>query len=731
MNGLALLAVLTCAALAAGLPGITMEIEPVHRSGSSVHLVTAFPSVFSLPLIGEAAGIRFEPPSEYQAIGSVECRFVVPEKAGIFPVIADLYDEALSVNPLIQLTEQAQQSVDLAPGWLQEHLIWKYSVLTGENQDRYGALLLAHQGQPYYDELAFTVAYLSWTILANPSWDEGVLVENAQGIYDLDPLLSYVNVADYPGPDYYSTTQYNTIVGPDTVWVEIPKEIYYHYVVMPKVSDERPLNDSSVYNMFWRQYLWDMDDPGYPVLSEVLNQNVMVFWDQETKNYGWSSQVEFSDSLHAVDIVTGWVRATIDAPASGNRPIQPNVIAHEHNGNCGENQDLLCAAARLALIPTACVMDINEDHVWCQAWWGDTWHGWYVDTFSNDYCAYDKDRMPGGKDCSCIWYWRNDGFTYDYVAYYSNFCTFTVTVTDSGGVPVDNASVQIASEGWQTSTLYRGTWGQTDRNGQITFELGDSQNYYLNIATSLGIFGGGGYEEMIVNSISGMDYYFDWMTPQPMPTLPLTEQPEGSWTKYLVQVDFDLPADLMNGRDYYASPRSEYAEPIADGTADFFIVDSANWELYQAGQPFHCYELIQGESSGQVWFYAPYTDQWYIVFSGDRHHGFQTMASAEITLWRHDGTGVHEPGPGQGTARVFPNPCAVQAQVQFATVSPGNATVRVYDLQGRLVESIHEGFLEKGSHGFSMNTSDLSSGMYFVRIRGNGVEATRSFAVVR
>jgi len=716
---------------AAGLPGITMPVEPVVCTGSSVHLVTSRPSIPFTSVVWTEPAPVFDPPSEYEVVASVDCRFVVPSMGGIYPVVADLSGESLTLNPAIQLTTQAQQSVDACPTWLQEHLIWKFSVLSAENQDRYGALLLAHQGQPYFDELAFTVAYLSWVILANPGWDESVLVENAQGIYVHDPLLSYVNVVDYTGDDYYSTTEYNTIVEGDTVWVEIPKEIYYHYVVMPKVSDERPLNDSSVYNEFWRQYLWDMDDAGYPVLSEVLNPNVQVFWDQQTKSYGWSSEVEFSDSLHAVDIVTGWVRATIDAPASGNRPIQPNIIAHEHNGNCGENQDLLCAAARLALIPTACVMDINEDHVWCQAWWGDTWHGWYVDTFSNDYCAYDKDRMAGGKDCSCIWYWRNDGFTYDYVAYYSNYCNLTVTVTDSAGVPVDNATVQIASEGWQTSELYRGTWGQTDGNGQIIFELGDSQNYYLNIATALGNYGAGGYVQVIENSIPDQQYYFDWSPPAPMPELPLTEQPGGSWTKYLVQVNFDLPADLMNGRDYYANPRSEYAEPQPGGTADFFIVDSDNWELYQAGEEFDCYELIQGQTSGEVWFYAPHTDDWYIVFSGDRHQGFLTFANAEITLWRHDGTGIEGPETSGPQVSVLPNPCRGVSSVRFATVAPGEASVQVFDLQGRLVRTLHQGVLEEGSHGIPLDASDLASGLYFVRINASGVEATRSVAVIR
>lgn len=722
---------LLCAAVAfSGTGGVTNPIEPVVCTGSSTHLVgTGLLFSFLPERLPEPVSV-FEPPSEYDSLSAVSCSFVVTDKDGVYAACVDLVNETIMLNPDIELTTQAQQAVDLAPLWLQEHLIWKMGILTEANQDRYGALLLAHQGEEYFDEVAFTVAYLSWTILANPSWDEELLVENAEAIYAQDPFLSYVNVNDYPGDDYYSTTEYYTIQGNDTVWVEIPREIYYQFIVMPKVSDERPLNDSSVYDEFWRTYLWDMDDTGYPVFNQVLNSNVLVFWDEQTKNYGWSTTPEFSDSLHAVDIISKWNRAVMPDPASGNRPIQPNVIAHEHNGNCGETQDLLCASARVALIPVCCTMDINEDHVWCEIWWDGEWRGWYVDTVNNHNVGYDKD-YGGSKDISCVWSWRNDGFTWDVVDYFSQYCTFTVTVTDSADVPVDNATVQIASEVWQGSTLTRGTWGQTDRNGEITFLLGDNQNYYMSISTAMGNFGNGGYEEVITSSIPGQNYTFQWSPPLLMPELDATVLSEGSWTKYLIHVDFNLPDDYMNGRDYYASTRSEYAEPMDGGTADFFIVDSANWDLYQAGNPFQCYELIEGESAGDVWFYAPHTDDWYVVFSGDRHHGVETFANAEITLWTHDGTGVEGDDLADGSVVLGPNPCAGAASLQFSTVSSGVASVQLYDVQGRLVQIPFNQFMEQGTHSLELNTDALSSGLYFVKIRGNGVDALRSITVIR
>ncbi len=726
--------ILLCSLAFAGdeLPGITMELgDPVELVGSVVHLVTSVPSEVSWEMEVPSPLPFFEPPAEYSEVEALDCRFIVPDKEGGCPAVVSLSSETIEQSAEITLTTQAQQAVDLAPEWLQGHLIWKFSVLTEDNQDRYGALLLAHQGQNYYDELAFTVANISWTILANPGWNETLLVDNAQGIYTHDPFLSYVNVNDYGGTDYYSTTEYNTVVGSDTIWVEIPKEIYYYYVVMPKVSDELPLDDSSVYNEFWRQYLWDMDDSGYPVLNEVLNSNVMVFWDEQTRSWGWSTTPVFYDSLQAVEILSKWTRATLDESASGNRPIQPNVIAHEHNGNCGETQDLLCAASRTALIPAVCAMDINEDHVWCEIWWDGTWGGWYVDTVNNPNCAYDSD-YGGSKDCSCIWSWRNDGFTWDAVAYYSQSCTFTVTVTDSAGVPVDNATVQVASEGWQTTSLYRGAWGQTDRNGQITFILGDNQNYYMNISCALGNFvGPGGYTEVITSSVPGTDYYFEWSPPALMPELDMNELSEGSWTKYLIEVEYDLPVDIMNGRDYYAGTRSEYGEPLEEGTADFFIVDSANWDLYQAGDEFDCYEVIQGQNTGQIWFYAPHTDDWYIVFSGDRHQGLETFADATITLWEHDGTGIGEGVVSGQTASIFPNPCVNQASVSFATVAPGITEVILFDIHGRVVETLCSEEMEAGNHNLTLETSALSSGLYFMKFHGEGLNSMRSVTVLR
>ncbi|HRW78964.1 MAG TPA: T9SS type A sorting domain-containing protein, partial [Candidatus Sabulitectum sp.] len=78
------------------------------------------------------------------------------------------------------------------------------------------------------------------------------------------------------------------------------------------------------------------------------------------------------------------------------------------------------------------------------------------------------------------------------------------------------------------------------------------------------------------------------------------------------------------------------------------------------------------------------------MFSGDRHQGVETFADVSVTLWRHDGTGI-EGGVLNTTASVSPNPCSSTASVMFTTAAAGPASIQVYDIQGRLVQTGFQG----------------------------------------
>jgi len=584
-------------------------------------------------------------PGPPQLIDSIEKNIFVP--AGTEYAVRFDYRQAMltEISVPVSLTASARDAVAVAPAWLQRDMEYNLGKLEAEDQDTLADLLLNLDDSRTIDEVAFQIAHLSYRVLSHRNFEPELLKINAELMYTIDQDLQFVTINDYDmgGGNFYSTTSYETLVTGTPTTVEIPRDIYYWYIVMPKVSDEMCLMDESVYNMFWREYLYYENDPSYPNLKEVMAP-ISYLWDGES--HWWSHNDPFTDDMLAVHCVGHWCCRTVPSGASGNRPIQPNIIAHEHNGNCGEKQDILCAAARTCLMPYICTMDINEDHVWCEMWWDGEWHPTQIDLdtwFNNPYISYETDS-GGSKDCSCIWDWRNDGWTWDAIETYSQTCTLTVYIEDPNGVPVDNAAVVIASEGWQTTHLYAGTWGETGQDGTIQFILGDKQHYYVQVKTHLGNYPQSGYAQLISDSVAGEDYYWQWTTTDAMTQLDISEEtPSGPGTPYVLEVQYQLPYDVQNGRDNYAIPIDYYAEKIEDGMLNFFIADYDNYTDCQEGRSFSGYGLSDG-SSHYVYFPVSSPEDFYIVLSGAEHHGLDTLADVSIKLWEGE---PPEPDPAE------------------------------------------------------------------------------------
>jgi len=55
----------------------------------------------------------------------------------------------------------------------------------------------------------------------------------------------------------------------------------------------------------------------------------------------------------------------------------------------------------------------------------------------------------------------------------------------------------------------------------------------------------------------------------------------------------------------------------------------------------------------------------------------------------------------------------------------------VYDIQGRLVKTIFSGSKDAGYYKLHINSKDLSSGIYFLRLEAEGYNATRKLLIIR
>jgi hypothetical protein len=77
-----------------------------------------------------------------------------------------------------------------------------------------------------------------------------------------------------------------------------------------------------------------------------------------------------------------------------------------------------------------------------------------------------------------------------------------------------------------------------------------------------------------------------------------------------------------------------------------------------------------------------------------------------------------------------PNPSASRVTLGMDLPSAGAYDLSVFDLAGRLVDSVCSGYLEAGQHRYSYSTESLSPGLYFVVLRGGEITATTNMLVI-
>lgn len=71
-------------------------------------------------------------------------------------------------------------------------------------------------------------------------------------------------------------------------------------------------------------------------------------------------------------------------------------------------------------------------------------------------------------------------------------------------------------------------------------------------------------------------------------------------------------------------------------------------------------------------------------------------------------------------AQNYPNPFNPSTKINFALPSNGNINLSVFDIDGRLVSNISEGFRTAGYYSLDFSAANLSSGVYFYKLEFSG-----------
>jgi hypothetical protein len=77
----------------------------------------------------------------------------------------------------------------------------------------------------------------------------------------------------------------------------------------------------------------------------------------------------------------------------------------------------------------------------------------------------------------------------------------------------------------------------------------------------------------------------------------------------------------------------------------------------------------------------------------------------------------------------FPNPTTDAIQYRLEVDGPTMASLRVYDVTGRLVRGPMVNAIVPGASSLQWRASDLSAGIYFMRVTAGGESAVRRILV--
>jgi hypothetical protein len=562
-----------------------------------------------------------------------------------------LYSSGLSENVIAAIAK--------SPCWIQHDLTQQFQVL--DNPEVYAALLL-NASRQYTDEIAFIIAHSPLGMVP----DVAVIRDNVRALYENDKWIQYADIIDYDNGmgDYYSTIRYVVLEDNEVKQFEYPRDIYYWYVVHPKTLGE---NAEYVYDTFWRDYLCNHNDLGYPLLKEKL-ADILYLWDcqsyTEPGNRLWNWCMDTHPT--AVEAIGYWIGKIVLYLATGDRPGQPNIIAHEHNGYCGELQRIAVAAQRTMLLPSTGVCNIGEDHVW-REFYDRGWHqndNWWADSGGNvddpDIYAYGW-----GKEMSAIYAWNGDGSIYDATATYihpEDRNTITFIVQDGYHQPVDGARITATVVGikdimWIKNSIWsvaqtiwdklpdriKGrilqalytkvqekldeipdtitgltvtTWNYTDTNGKCTFNLGKNHEYLFVI--QYGDTLRKPWQLAAHNAIrvlrTAQDKTFhvtflDFSQKNQKFTSSVLDHGDTTFAVSFDTRSYQLQENVRN------DDTGLYTMP---GLIDFFLVDSDNFERYKNGETFTCYNYVSMNKT-ELSFHAD-TQDWYLIFRNHARH---------------------------------------------------------------------------------------------------------------
>ena len=179
-----------------------------------------------------------------------------------------------------------------------------------------------------------------------------------------------------------------------------------------------------------------------------------------------------------------------------------------------------------------------------------------------------------------------------------------------------------------------------------------------------------------------------------------------------------FPTECKFGVQYYGNPqditwniKDTEGNILAEGGPyDDSQLQLTDFSFPEAG----CYTLTLNDASGQGLsdgFYFITDENTELLWLGDP---FTYTTSAELA----NRMVVEVPElPQAEDVLVYPNPVSGKASIEFSLNGKTYVNASVYDMLGRNIMNLYDGEMNSGAQKISMDVSNISKGIYFVRLR--------------
>ena len=117
-------------------------------------------------------------------------------------------------------------------------------------------------------------------------------------------------------------------------------------------------------------------------------------------------------------------------------------------------------------------------------------------------------------------------------------------------------------------------------------------------------------------------------------------------------------------------------------------------------------------------------------------YSYDTDLILDWDNWGESLTGLSEPVSASTPIKftflsVYPNPFNLETTLRFDIAEPGDVSLVIYDIQGREVAWLVDGFMSAGMYQRTFDGSELSSGVYFACLEAEGFCQTRKMLFIK